>query len=145
MKTIIVEKPYSRLQWPVTLKNCKEPKLHITAKFFGRASIDANYISMIVQRARLSHDDVAGLSWTTNLFAGLSHALELHDVPSTIIAVHHAFPLIKDQFAPWRPHITVPKDYWEQVVANGWTAQSEELQLGELELCLSHELSEDLC
>lgn len=139
MKVIEVEKPYSWLQWPVRLKNCPEPKLHITAKFFGQAAIDPNYVRLIAQNTRLSYEDVAGLTWSHELFAGLTHCLELHGVPSTMIAVHHAFGLIRSDFTPWRPHISVPTAYWEQVVANQWTPKSEELLIGDLELCLSQD------
>jgi hypothetical protein len=137
MKTVNVNKPYSWLQWPVRLKNLEKPGLHVTVKYFGEAAINPKYVGHALDnlpRIELTKF----LSWRPECFdetLGI-YVLELLHVPPAMIVAHQQFALIKDQFEPWRPHITVPLAYWDRVAKDGWTPQSEELTFDEIELCL---------
>jgi hypothetical protein len=134
MRVIELPKPYSWLQWPVTLKGCPKEHLHITAKFFGDAPIDR---LAVIGRVPLQQ-----VIWFAEEFvwapAGFSgqHVLELVKCPEEIWNIHNRFDIIKDQFTPWRPHITVTREYWARVQLEGLTPESECLSIGELELCL---------
>lgn len=144
MKIVNCDKNYSWLQWRVKLKNCSDPKLHLTVKFFGDAEIDPDGV----------HDVICGITelkkyskgfcpqfikWSPEIFSDLVYVLRFIECPYLIENTHRAFGIIKDQFNPWKPHITVPKSYWDNVIKNNWTPHSEQLYFGELELFLKKE------
>lgn len=140
MKLIEVDKPYSWLSWPVTLKNCKEPSLHLTLKFFGHAKIEPAVVEeVLANQPRIEGIDVQWLrqrlTWVPEIFSGPVHVLEFNNAYTSLIRrIHSEFALIKDQFIPWRPHITVPYDYWNCVREERLTPSSEELTFGPIEL-----------
>lgn len=131
MKIIEHVKPYSWLQWPLRLKNCNE-SVHITAKYFGKADIDPWAID---RRMRgnffLPHDQ---FEWRPELFSDIIPVLELVRVPAALLSVHHSFDVIRNDFFPYRPHITVPKEYWAWVNLNKIKIQEELILIGEPEL-----------
>lgn len=131
------EKNWSWLQWPVTVKTYAEPnpiQLHVTAKFFGDANIDRLAIIGRIPLQRTMW--FAGeFLWTPTIFAR-GHVLELVKYPAELLEIHQRFDIIEDQFKPWRPHISVPREYWIKVDSQGLTPEMEELTFGEIELCL---------
>lgn len=140
MKIIeFANKPYSWLQWPVTLNGCPKTTLHITAKFFGAVKIDRNAII-----GRLPLQEVMWHTreflWYPTIFSG-GHVLELIRFPKEMLEFHNRFDLVMDQFTPWRPHISVSRDYWIKVDSEGLTPESENMTLGEIELCLGMALN----
>lgn len=132
------DKEYSWLQWPVKLKNCKKESLHITAKFFGRAAVNPDSVTKLLEDC----DDIIlnfrthHFNWKPEIFHDLVYVLELVRHPYTMDYVHGRFDLINDQFKPWRPHISVPKDYWDFVNKTMLTPELEEIEIGPLQLCL---------
>lgn len=136
MKILEVPKPYSWLEWPVVLKGCSKPQLHITAKFFGHAPIDPDAVkrALGVTASPLALASVQ--EWQPLIFHELCHVLILTKRSPIFDYVHDRFELIKDDFTPYRPHITVPKEYWEKVCANDLKPAREILEIGALQLCL---------
>ncbi len=133
MKLFKIDKPYSWLQWPVTVLSCTQD-LHITAKFFGSIELDESAIEIRIDKGLFLPNRL--FEWKPTIFGDYTYVLELTRVPPALFAVHSTFSIVKDQFTPWRPHITVPKDYWELVKEKNLTPQSEMLRLGEIELYL---------
>ncbi len=135
-------KAYSWLQWPVTLKSLTQEseclQAHLTAKFFGRAKIDVNYVLEKV-RPYDAFLDSQWVAWNPVMFSNITYVLKLTTMPTTISYVHALFGLIEDQFKPYQAHITVPQLYWELVKKKKLTPQDVNLQFGELELCLGTE------
>lgn len=137
MKLVMVEKPYSWLQWPVQLLNCEKKNLHITAKFFGAATINHRHVRAMTEDVAPFYP-VQHFEWRANMFGPnkTDYVLELTKVPTSMIIVHQAFGLIQDQYSPHRFHITVPDLYWAKVQSENLTPLSEGLHIGELELCV---------
>ncbi len=142
MKTLKVNKPYSWLQWPTVLSGIKY-QTHVTAKFFGRVGIDPAGVKMAIDRVysaeSYSSEYLQGLTnWKPELFGELIYVLELVECPPFLKKTHEQFAFLKDEFEPWRPHITVPREYWEKIKnSNGrMTPKTENLRFGELELFL---------
>jgi hypothetical protein len=139
MKTISTDKPNSWLQLPVSLRGCKDPDLHLTVKYFGRAQINP-----VVVAAKIKHDILkpgdfrSPIEWTPTTFSDLFYVLELTKYPMVLAWMHSHFTLIADQFPPWRPHITVNKEYWAWVRDTKANPVSENLQFGEPELYLGY-------
>lgn len=130
----VPEKNYSWLQWPVRLNHFAGTGLHITAKFFGSIPIDRNAVI-----ARVPLQESLWFSnefqWSREMFS--QHmVLELTKYPPAMRDIHNRFDLIEDEFKPWRPHITVTREYWQSVHAFGFTPESEKLTIGEIELCI---------
>jgi hypothetical protein len=142
MKIVNVDKPYSWLQWPVTLKSCDESGLHLTTKFFGKAKVNPESIREMMQHfgplPSAMHPclpEASDYRWEAAKF-GDALVLELTQYPIGIVYAHARFSLIQDDFTPFGPHITVPRGYWEKVVREKLTPQDEKLCFGALELCL---------
>lgn len=142
IKVIKRDKSYSWLQWRVILPGLYGPSAmenpHVTAKFFGNAKISAEGVQQVLSAYPLYNvtpSSINLMEWVPQKFQD-SHVLELIHYPKRMQLIHDAFPVIEDQFTPWRPHITVPKPYWEFIKATGATPQAELLVFGELELYL---------
>jgi hypothetical protein len=133
------DKKYSWLQWPVTLKGCFAPHLHVTAKFFGEAQID-QFAVFSRCPAQLNLWVPQDFAWLPCMFSQ-GHVLHLTKCPKELFKIHDEFSIIKDQFEPWRPHISVPRNYWIDVDEFKRTPVDEELMLGELELCLGSNIN----
>lgn len=135
MKIINIDKNYSWLQWPVSTKHGGGIKnLHLTVKFFGDAKINPDYVKASVMGGHyLPRDKFA---WKPVMFADLIYVLEFVKFPPAVKSLHDHFGLLKDEFEPYRPHITVDKKYWEMVRDINLSPIDEELRFGELELYL---------
>lgn len=135
-------KSFSWLEWPVKLKGLAESfNPHITCKFFGTAMLDAHFVaSKVVAHYKWSASDFA---WETKIWNGHDEkpyfVLALTKYPEPMAFAHAQFGLIKDQFRPWIPHITVPKSYFFLVEDQRFTPENCELEVGEITLCLGGE------
>jgi hypothetical protein len=139
MKIVHVNKSYSWLQWPVTLKSCDAPRLHVTAKFFGSAPINPFAIIDRVPGQFLFVPFVEQISWRPEIFNDIVHVLEFTRFPEFMTGLHDEFAVFADQFPSFRPHITVPKVYWDKVNNEGLSPIDEKLAFGPLELCYGTE------
>ena len=127
-------KPYSWLQWPVSLRTCPR-QLHITAKFFGETNLDPMAIKKRIDR--LNRGMVISIfTWERKLWNSKDYVLEFKTYPSAMNYLHEMFDFIRDDHEPYRPHVTVPYEYWCRVDSEGLTPRGEKLTLGELELCI---------
>lgn len=129
------DKKWSWLQWPVTLRGLSaEHHLHVTAKFFG--GIEINPFEIIDRCPMgLSTWQPKDFTWVPSMFAK-GHVLHITIFPQEMLHIHEVFKEVPDQFDPWKPHISVPRNYWIEVDECALTPESEELKFGELELCL---------
>jgi hypothetical protein len=137
VKLIEVKKEYSWLQWPVKLLNFESPRCHITAKFFGHAELDPSEVAKALEPV----SSMAGrwgnfFQWEPDRFNDLVYVLKLTAMPYQLRATHECFRIFKDQFDPFQPHITVDQRYWLKVRDEKLTPDSEQMEVGELELCL---------
>lgn len=128
-------KGYSWLQWPVTVKGCKKETLHVTTKFFGQVELNKLAVEIRTNDAYKSWRP-EHFAWEPVKFAELIYVLELTKYPAALGITHQQFDIIKDAFEPYRPHISVPLDYWNKVLSGDLTPVMEELTFGELELCI---------
>ncbi len=128
------EKSYSLLRWPVAVKNCPGP-LHVTAKWFGDIDLDPMGVQIRVEDFYEEWTPKL-FQWKPILFGDLVPVLEFTLYPIKMHKARLNFNFLKDQFEPWRPHITVPKLYWLRVLDQNLTPEGEQLKFGEIELCL---------
>ena len=140
MKIVEINKPYSWLQLPVTLDGLVMSNPHLTLKYFGRVPLDPLAISKRVDKNMYLPTDK--IVWRAEIFNGLARVLELTQYPAALISAHETFSIIKDQFEPWRPHITVPLEYWNVIRDGGQTPQEMNLRFGTPELYLGTEADE---
>jgi hypothetical protein len=134
LNIITVDKPYSWLQWPVSLLNYEDGHPHVTAKFFGKAKISGYFLSKELSIFEDTHFRSTDFVWLPKMFQE-NFVLELIGYPAILHHVHHKFDLIEDQFFPFKPHITVSEFYWNLVKDNNLTPEKEEFKLGNLEFC----------
>lgn len=137
MKIIEVKKEYSWLQWPVKLMGYESPRCHITAKFFGHADLDPGEVAKALEPV----SSMAGkwgnyFQWEATRFSEIIPVLKLMAMPYQLRATHACFPIFKDQFDPFQPHITVDERYWLRVFDEKLTPESEQMEVGPIELCL---------
>lgn len=139
-KLFFPDKSFSWLQFPVALKGLMPEKHpHLTLKFFGSTEIDSyaieNRIGTNVHEALKTEE----FGWTPKLWeapADVHYVLAFTKYPPVLKLMHDMFDIVKDQYIPWTPHITVPKDYFLMVNDQGLTPADMGLQFGEVELCL---------
>ncbi len=136
MKLINHDKPYSWLQWPVTLKGVDLPSLHVTAKFFGSAQIDPEDVDISLNHRYPLNARYRDIVWVPVKFAPHIYVLELTEAPLAMQAFHNLFSLIKDDYPEYRPHITVPHDLWYKILTEELTPKDFNLTFGEIELWL---------
>lgn len=140
-KVFFPTKPFSWIQFPVTLEGYpvgKHP--HLTVKFFGQADVDPHAIEKDVGPIEfdLRAED---FSWAPKFWSSPhDHAnyyvLALTKYPRALDFLHGRFDILRDQYIPWTPHITVTKEFYLMVDDQGLTPEDCKLEFGEIELCL---------
>lgn len=140
-KIFFPDKSFSRVQFPVTLKGCGPA--HMTLKFFGQADIDPYALEYrvgtnahIALNEKLSKFEWAPKFWSSPHDHANYYVLAFTKYPSILDFMHKTFDLIRDQYIPWTPHITVTKDYFLMVEDQAFTPVDCKLEFGEIELCL---------
>lgn len=143
MKTLhFPTKPYSWLQWPATLKGLKpEHHAHLTLKFFGEAYLDVEAITSRVAGHVHESWRPQDFEWKTEIWQSpkqqsLHYVLAFTKFPTIITFQHKLFNIIRNQYDPWTPHISVTKEYLMMVEDQAFTPAECELTFGEIELCL---------
>lgn len=140
MKIISHNKPYSWLQWPVTIEGFKDLRLHVTAKFFGTAKINPIMVNNLLSSFYPIKPKYLFIHWSAEIFYGKdgtpAYVLELVEAPSIMAITHRAFDLIADDYAPYRPHITIPEDLWGEIAHDQLDVSAQDITFGELELHL---------
>lgn len=138
------DRAHSWLQLPVTLKGL-DTKInpHLTIKFFGATEID---VYAVERRAspvlhETMNEALAEFVWEPKLWSSPGmytnhYVLAFTKYPTMLAIQHKMFDLIKDQYIPWTPHITVTKEYFLLVEDQGFTPAECKLEFGEAELCL---------
>ncbi len=136
------DRSYSWLQFPVRLKRLpQERHPHMTLKFFGEASIDPYAIEARIAadvHQSLKAEDFAWEPrfWSSPFDHRNYHVLAFTKYPTILDFMHKLFDVIKDQYIPWTPHITVPKDYYLLVEDQAFSPAECGLEFGEIEICL---------
>ncbi|MDH4163295.1 MAG: hypothetical protein OEW15_11500, partial [Nitrospirota bacterium] len=135
-------KPYSWVQFPVTMKGFDKPA-HLTLKFFGGAEIDHYAVEQRcgTHAHQMLNMKLAEFVWEPKFWSSPhDHAnyyvLAFVKYPSILGFMHKTFDLIRDPYIPWTPHITVTKEYFLLVEDQAFTPQECQLVFGEAELCL---------
>jgi hypothetical protein len=140
MKIIEIDKPYSWLQYPVTMSTFKSDTLHLTIKYFGNVKINPYKVERLVRKfERYKLADLKKIEWTTQMF-GETPVLELYRYPAWINRLHEQFDLIADQFPSYRPHISISQEYWERARSEIHRPYEVDLKIGGLELFLGKDL-----
>lgn len=132
------EKPYSWLQFPVTLKGL-EADAHMTLKFFGEAAINHYAVEkkLTIEPAMQDWEfDWKPQFWNSPFTHQNYWVLAFTKYPAALDRMHDLFDIINDEHKPWIPHITVSKKYFLLVEDQGFTPVDCELKFGEVELCL---------
>lgn len=137
-------KPFSWLEWPVTLKGLAEMhKAHITCKFLGPAVVDPKVVERLLGARSDRPWRPSEFEWDTRIWTGHDeaqyHVLALTKYPKMMYHAYKQFDLIKDSFQPWVPHITVPKAYFYLVEDQRFTPENCQMEVGEITLCLGGE------
>jgi hypothetical protein len=113
----------SYLAWPVAINgritNLQGEPLHITCKYWADQVVSLPSIAKrleLIDTSPISARDKPHPHWEAVMFGDLIHVLELTNPPERMVAAHHAFDdVYKDDFSPWRPHITLDVDFWRFV------------------------------
>lgn len=135
-------KSYSWLQWPVALKGLSpEHHAHLTVKFFGATPLAPQAMADRVgwdTHVNWSAQDFAWVPkiWMSGESEATHYVLAFIKYPTSIDFIHGLFKIVRDQYIPWTPHITVPKEYFLLVEDQGFSPKECDLTFGELELCL---------
>lgn len=132
MRIVNIEKLYSYVAWPISF-HPGFPNLHITAKFLGNLEIRlSDILSKIDGIDKLT---LRGVNFNPCIFGtdiSPVHVLELLNFPTLGIEIHDKLDdLRKDDFTPYRLHVTVPKRLWNNINTNGYELL---VTLGELTL-----------
>lgn len=132
----------SYMYWPCTINLC-DRRLHVTAKFFGDIPLTVEE----VRNALLHIEDidapinVSEIEWEPVVFAtkndGAVAVLELKKYPRIFDQIHYALEKFRrDDYASYKPHITVSQEDWERVEQEKLTPDQADLQFMPLELSI---------
>lgn len=96
--------------WPVRLKGY-EGEAHITCNWFGD-----KYVHPIEIASKIAELDTS-FSFHGNVqcaqFNSRTQVLEILDPAANVVAIHNTLASIRpNDYPTYRPHITVPYDYW---------------------------------
>lgn len=137
MKIIKHTKPYSWLQWPIKMVGDNlENKLHITAKYFGAAKIDASVVIEKISNLYPLQEKYRDVDWTPVIFDEIYFVLELTQYPLVMERTHELFSLIEDDYPEYRPHISVSGSLWDEIKNKNLKPKDLQLTFGEIELWL---------
>ncbi len=143
MKTVYApEKSYSWIQWPVSLKGLSPLyKPHLTFKFLGTALLDPPAVKrriMVDMHHTLPVQEFAWEPqfWTSPISHTNHYVLAFVKYPRALDLWRISFDIIKDEYIPWRPHISVPNEYFLLVEDQHFSPLECELRFEEIELVL---------
>lgn len=124
------------LAWPVKFLGVEMPKdLHITLKYLGDSPFTVEDLRKRLKGKNTTLSVQSKMHWMLTKFNLTTTVLALHDVPANAFLCKAALDdLRKSDYPGWNPHITVPKDLWDQIKKEGPTPQDLIEDIGPLTL-----------
>lgn len=127
---------FTYLSWECKLPLLSEKSFHLTAKFLGTIAVDSSEVQNKIKGIKTSITEQ--VTWQTTVFntpRGPVYVLELTHFPPQLNQIHDALAsLYPDDHPTYRPHITLPKELWEQINTQEMTPEQAGLVFGQLEL-----------
>ncbi len=128
------------LGWQLTLLPPYEHvKAHITLKYLGEGSFDVRDIARLLRGHELDFA-LNSYFWSAEKFDTTEHyVMMFFDVNPGLYETRRAVErLRKDDYAVWRPHVTLPKEIWMEIEKHNLLANEVIKNIGPLGLFSSN-------